>query len=126
MIDIAKFIYEELQNSIALEYYVQDRIFHAKAPVKTKYPLIVVTNISANIDLKGFRNELWQVSVYSKNPDTNEEIKDVIINNFFRLKKAPIKSVTIWNIVNRTNNQTWSYAKHVELRIKALETITLA
>lgn len=125
MIDIAKFVYEELQTSIWLEFYVQDRIFHAKAPVKTKYPLIVVTNISANIDLKGFRNELWQVSVYSKNTDTNEEIKAVIINKFFRLKKAPIKSVTIWNITDRRNNQTSSYAKHIELRIKALETITI-
>jgi len=126
MINIAKFIYEELKNSIAVEYYVQDRIFHAKAPVKTLYPLLTITSISSNIDLKWFRNELWQVSVFSKNPDTNEEIKDVIINKFFRLKKAPIKSITIGNIVDRRNNKTWSYAKHIELKIKALETITLA
>jgi len=95
------------------------------APVKTKYPLITITNITSNIDLKGFRNELWQVSVFSKNPDTNEEIKSVIINKFFRLKKAPIKSITIWQVVNRRNSTTWSFATHIELNVKILENMTL-
>jgi len=126
MINVAKFIYDELKNSIWVEYYVEDRIFHVVAPVKTKYPLITITNVTSNIDLKGFRNELWQVSVFSKNPDTNEEIKGVIINKFFRLKKAPIKSVTIWQVVNRRNSTTWSFATHIELKIKILENMTLA
>ena len=125
MINVAKFIYDELKNSIALEYYVQDRIFHIVAPVKTKYPLITITNISSNIDLKGLRNELWQVSVFSKNPDTNEKIKSVIINKFFRLKKEPIKSVVIWQVINRRNSTTWSFATHIELKIKSLENMTL-
>ena len=125
MINVAKFIYDELKNSTAVEYYVKDRIFHIVAPTKTEYPLITITNITSNIDLKGFRNELWQVSVFSKNPDTNEEIKSVIINKFFRLKKAPIKSITIWQVVNRRNSTTWSFATHIELNVKVLENMTL-
>lgn len=121
MINIVKFIFDELKTP-AVEFYVQDRIFNKKAPVKTPYPLITLNAISdSKIDWMWRRDEVHQISIWGKDPDENEKLKNVIVSKFFKLKKAPITSATIRSINETKNNKTGSFGIHIRVKIVALE-----
>lgn len=123
MINIKKFIYDELNSLENLKKKVSEKIFNAKAPVKTTLPFVSINNISdAKINHFWKRVELHQISVWSKDPDELEELKNIIVNKFFKLKKSPIEICNIDSINETENKESEIFGIHIRIKIVALET----
>lgn len=124
MINVKKFIYDELINEATLSWYVGNRIYPRVATLWTDYPLVVFNRVDASkIDVKWIRNEYYQISVWWKKELENEDIMHVITSHFNWLKKQPVKYVNIERIDETFDDSTKAYWIHITIHIKMIENL---
>jgi hypothetical protein len=122
MINVKKFIFDKLRNEQALSSYVWTRIYPQVAPLGSQWPLIVYNRITpGKLDLKGIRNEYFQISIWSKSSLENEQIVGVITWLFNWLKEKPVKHVDIQWVDESYDADTETYWNHVSIHIKLLD-----
>lgn len=123
MINVKKFVFDELKNNTTLSWYVSQRIYPQVAPLKSEWPLIVYNRVTPwKIDLKGIRNEYIQISIWWKSVNDNETMMGVISSMFNGLKKAPVKFCDVKWFDETFDKQTWTFWNHVTVHIKMFET----
>lgn len=122
MINVKKFIFDEMKNNTTLSWYVWDRIFPQVVPLNASFPSIVYNRIGSwKIDTKWIRNEYFQITTWGKSVSQNEAIMSAIISIFNWLKKTPVKYVDITRIDESFDSETQTFWNHVSIHIKLFE-----
>lgn len=121
MINIKKFIYDEIVSIPELKNFLWEKIYNKNWPVNTTFPFLTINNVS-DVKINWFwkRTELHQISVWGKDPDELEELKNIIVNKFFKLKKSPIEICNIASINETEDKNIWCFGIHIRIKILAI------
>ena len=123
MINVKQFVYDKLNTNVTLSWLVGDRIYPQIMPQDNKVrPIVIYSRISPwKMDLKGIRNEYFQVSVRWKKIVENEAIMGVVASSFNGLKEPPVKHCDIQRVDESFDPDTQTFGNHVTVHIKMFD-----
>jgi len=122
MVNVKKFIFDKLNADTILDWLVGDRIYTKIVPIEAESPLIVFNRIAPwKIDLKGIRNEYFQITCWWQNTNENESIMFQIVTIFNGLKEPPIKFSDVQRLDETFDKDSLNFGNHVTIHIKIFD-----